>query len=102
MKTDLKTVRQYQISYGDYDYTLWKSVNGYRVIYEELPDIEFFVYNSNYGWRVSEVKTGSYFTNSEDGETRQEAINKAHNWILKHTVKKFKTLYKKHLKRIRS
>ena len=99
MKTDLKTLRDYFIVYQDSDgKEKRKDVKGYRVIYPEIPQIEMFVSETLDLWRVSESKTGKCFRWQDDGETRQEAIDNVHKYLINKGFDKFLELYNKQFK----
>jgi hypothetical protein len=58
MKTDLKKLRDYKMLWSNLKP---RDIKGYRVIFEELPDVEFFVHHENEYtsfWNLSEKKTG--------------------------------------------
>jgi|GEM_PF-6706095 len=75
-KTDLKTLRQYEISVVSNGKIHKEVVSGYRVMFDGFEDYEFFVrqYLPFDYWVISEVSTGYAFPSSYDGATCEDAV----------------------------
>ncbi len=102
MKTDLKTVREYKTHHEIAP--AWRKVVGYRVIFDGLEELEFFVHSlgeirGEPKWRVSEKSTGYYCAGIPDSDTRQEAIKKTRLFLARKGRKKVLEGVKKELKR---
>lgn len=83
MKTDLKTLRKYKVREVNNPEAL--SVKGYRVLFDDFKDFEFFVHRNNDGmdtwWEVSEKTTGC-LVSVIIAFNRKDAIKYAHENLI--------------------
>ena len=85
METDLKRLRQYEITMKPSKGNPYKKVvNGYRVILPGFEEYGLFVHRSfltSCDWRITEVSTGCRFPDNIAAQTREKTISNLYIYL---------------------